>query len=37
MQKFRDERMVRMLNAMWEGLRPDYEGKGLLSFVSNEH
>ena len=26
-----------MLNAMREGLRLDYEGKGLLSFVSNEH
>ena len=25
-----------MLNAMREGLRLDYEGKGLLSFVSNE-
>ena len=36
MQKFRKERVARMLNVMREGLRLDYEGKGLLSFVSNE-
>ena len=28
--------MMRMLNAMREDLVVDYEGKGLLSFVSNE-
>ena len=36
MQKFGKERVARMLNVMREGLRLDYEGKGLLSFVSNE-
>ena len=36
MQKFRDGRMVRIFNAMREGLTLDYEGKGLLSSVSNE-
>ena len=36
MQKLRNGRLVRVLNAMREGLRLHYEGKGLPSFVSNE-